>query len=77
MKNAYVSKGKDFKIYPHKIEFMGAKDYTLFINVLVKNMIIEWYFTILFLSYFICIISKTNFYLPPNERPRISMFILY
>jgi hypothetical protein len=76
MKNEYLLKGKDFEIQPHKIEFRMVGTYkegSLFINVLIKKMIIEWYF-ILFLSCFIYIISevKINY----NGYPWICMFIL-
>jgi hypothetical protein len=76
MKNKYLSKGKDFEIQPHRIEFkkgMTNKWGSLFINILIKKMIIEWYF-ILFLSFSIYFDSEViiNY----NGYPHICMFIL-
>jgi hypothetical protein len=51
MKSRYLSKGKDFKIQPRKIEFnMGwtCKKGSLFINILIRKMIIEWYFILFY-----------------------------
>jgi hypothetical protein len=77
MKNEYLSKGNYFEIQQHKIEFRmeGTGKYgSIFINVLIRKMIIEWYF-ILFLSCFIYIISevKINY----NVDLDICMFILF
>jgi hypothetical protein len=72
MENKYLSKGKDFEIQPRRIEFRNAYG-SLFINILIKKMIIEWYF-ILFLSCFIHIISEVR--INYNECPRICMLIL-
>jgi hypothetical protein len=47
MKNRYLKKGTDFEIQPRKIEFRmeeTGKESSLFINTLIKKMIIEWYF---------------------------------
>jgi hypothetical protein len=78
MENRYLLKGKDFEIQPRRIEFrMGVtgKHGSLFINILIKKMIIEWYF-ILFSIIFIYIVSKVkiNYY---NINPLIGIFILY
>jgi hypothetical protein len=72
MENEYLSKGKDFEIQPHKIEFRNAY-FSLFINILIKKMIIEWYF-ILFLSCFIYLISEVRIHY--NQEARTCMFIL-
>jgi hypothetical protein len=76
MENEYLSKGKDFEIQPRRIEFRMEKTGkygSLFINILIKKMIIEWYF-ILFLSCFIHVISEVM--INYNEYPHICMFIL-
>jgi hypothetical protein len=72
MENRYLLKGKYFEIQPRRIEF-GIGHGSLFINILIKKMIIEWYF-ILFLSCFIYIISE--FRINYSENPNICMFIL-
>jgi hypothetical protein len=62
MENEYLSKGKDFQIQPRRIEFRmeGTGNCgSLFINILIKKMIVEWYF-VLFLSYFIYVISEVR-----------------
>jgi hypothetical protein len=76
MKNKHLVKGKDLEIQPRRIEFrMKETDKlgSLFINILIKRMIVEWYF-IQFLSFFIYIVSevKINYY----GYPDICMFIL-
>jgi hypothetical protein len=76
MKNRYLKKGKDFEIQPRRIEFRmkgTGKRGSLFINILIKKMIIEWYF-ILFLSCFIYVISEVR--VNYNKYTRICMFIL-
>jgi hypothetical protein len=76
MENEHLSKGKDFELQPRRIEFMMEgidKEGSLFINIFIKRMIIEWYF-ILFLSCFIYIISEVM--INYAEDPAICMFIL-
>jgi hypothetical protein len=72
MENKYLSKGKDFEIQPRRIEFRNPCG-SLFVNILIKKMIIEWYF-IPFLSFFICIISEVR--INYNGNPEMCMFIL-
>jgi hypothetical protein len=75
MENKYLSKGEHFEIQPRRIEFKmegTGKRGSLFINILIKKMIIEWYF-VLFLSCFICIISEVR--INYTEDPAICMFI--
>jgi hypothetical protein len=46
MENKYLEKGKDFQIQPHKIQFEMEGTHkvgSLFVDVLIKRMIIEWY----------------------------------
>jgi hypothetical protein len=46
MKSKYLEKGKDFELQPHKIEFKMERTHkvgSLFVNVLIKKMIVEWY----------------------------------
>jgi hypothetical protein len=46
VENKYLEKGKDFEIQPRRIEFKMEgthKEGSLFVNVLIKKMIIEWY----------------------------------
>jgi hypothetical protein len=76
MENRYLSKGEDFEIQPRRIEFrMKGTDNrgSLFINILIKKMIIEWFF-ILFLSCFTYVISEVR--INYNGYPQICMFIL-
>jgi hypothetical protein len=76
MENKYFSKGEGFEIQPRRIEFKMKeidKQGSLFINILIRKMIIEWYF-ILFLSCFIYIISEVR--INYNENPHICMFSL-
>jgi hypothetical protein len=75
MENKYLSKGKHFEIQSRKIEFRmerTVKGGSLFIDILIKKMIIEWYFT-LFPSCFIYIISEVR--INYNENPYMCMFI--
>jgi hypothetical protein len=75
VENKYLSKGKDFEIQPRRIEFRMEetnKHGSLFINILVKKMIIEWYFVLL-LSCFIYIISEVR--VSYSEYPNICLFI--
>jgi hypothetical protein len=74
MENEHLSKGKDFEIQPRKIEFSMEEHHggSLFINILIKKMIIEWYF-ILFLSCFIYVISEVR--INYNGNLAICMFI--
>jgi hypothetical protein len=62
MENAHLSKGKDFEILPRKIEFkkgMTTKLGSLYINILIKKMIIEWYF-ILFYRVSFLLLAKSG-----------------
>jgi hypothetical protein len=77
VENRYLSKGNHFEIQPRRIEFKMKGTFkwgSLFINFLIKKMIIEWYF-IPFLSYFICIISEVRINYS-NGYPNICMFFL-
>jgi hypothetical protein len=47
MENEHLSKGEDFEIQPCRVEFrmfVSHKAGSLFINILIRKMIIEWYF---------------------------------
>jgi hypothetical protein len=49
IENKYLDKGRDFEIQGDKIEFRMEtinKSGSHFINSLIRNMIIEWYFNI-------------------------------
>jgi hypothetical protein len=62
MENEYFLKGKHFEIQPGRVEFRMEGTFengSLFINILIKKIIIEWYF-VLFLSCFICVISEVR-----------------
>jgi hypothetical protein len=75
IKNKYLSKGKDFEIQPRRIEFRMKetdKKGSVFINILIKRIMIEWYFT-LFLLYFIYVISEVR--VNYNGYPYICMLI--
>jgi hypothetical protein len=75
MENESLSRGEEFEIQPRRIEFgmEGTGKYgSLFINILIKKMIIEWYF-ILFLSCFIHVISEVK--ISDNRFRHICMFI--
>jgi hypothetical protein len=75
MENKYLSKGEDFEIQPRRIEFRmegTGKGGSLFTNILIKKIIIEWYF-IPFLSYFIYMTSK--FRINYNGSTQICVFI--
>jgi hypothetical protein len=77
MKNRYQKKGKYFEIQPRRIEFkMGDSDKygSLFLNILIKKMIFEWYF-FLFLSCLIYAISEVRIKYN-GGFPDICMFIL-
>jgi hypothetical protein len=73
MENEYLPKGKDSEIQPRRIEFTMKEHYrgSLFINFLIKKVIVEWYFA-LFLSCFIYIISEVR--VNYNVFPNICMF---
>jgi hypothetical protein len=76
MENKYLSKGKDFEIQPRRIEFRmreTGKEGSLFINILIKKIIIEGYF-IVFLSFFVYVISEVR--INCNEYAHKCMFIL-
>jgi hypothetical protein len=76
VENSYLSKGEDFEIQPRRIEFKMKGPYadgSLFINILIKRMIIEWYF-ILFLSFSVYFISEVR--INYNEYANICMFTL-
>jgi hypothetical protein len=76
MEKEYLSKGKDFKIGPRRIEFGMKGTYKkgyLFISILIKKMIIEWYF-ILFLYCFIYVISEVRINYGYGY-PDVGMFI--
>jgi hypothetical protein len=76
MENEHLSRGKDFEIQPRRIEFRmkwTGNEGSLFINILIKKMIIEWYFVLLPLC-FIYIISEVTINYDIN--PGICMFIL-
>jgi hypothetical protein len=77
MESKYHSKGKDFEIRPRGIEFRIDEHYkgSLFINILIKKMIIEWYL-ILFLLCFIFVISEVRIDYNEDESLYICMFIL-
>jgi hypothetical protein len=67
----------NFEIYLRRIKFMkGAKaeERSLFIDILIKKIIIEWCF-ILFVSCFIYIISEVRINYNYDEDPDIRMFI--
>jgi hypothetical protein len=73
IENKYLEKGKDFKMQPRRIDFTMEGTYksgSLFINILIKKMIVEWYF-ILFLSCLIYIISEVR--INYNYNPSIRM----
>jgi hypothetical protein len=62
IENEYLLKEKDFEIQSGRIEFRmdkSGKYGSLFMNVLIKKMIIEWYF-ILFLLCFIYVTSEVR-----------------
>jgi hypothetical protein len=76
MESKYLSKVEHFEIQPRRIEFrMGGtwERGSLFVNILIKKMIIEWFF-ILFLLCLIRIISEVR--INYNGYPNICMFIL-
>jgi hypothetical protein len=78
IENKCLLKGKYFEIQPRGIEFKmdeTSKQGSFFINILIKMMIIEWYF-ILFLSCFTYVISEFRINYDYNEDPWICMFIL-
>jgi hypothetical protein len=75
IENKHLLKGKDFELQPRRIEFrmkMVGDWGSLFINILIRKMIIEWYF-ILFLSCFIYIVSEVR--INYNGYPHICTFI--
>jgi hypothetical protein len=80
MENKYVMR-EDFEIQPHRIEFrmkfirFANKHCSVFINILIKKMIIEWYF-ILFLQFFIYIISEFKINYSYDSKTFICMFIV-
>jgi hypothetical protein len=76
VENEHLLKGKDFEIQPRRIELRMKGTWkcgSLFINILIKKMIIEWFF-IVFLSYFIYVISEVR--ISYDIAPGLCMFIL-
>jgi hypothetical protein len=77
MEIAHLSEGEHFEIQPRRIEFRMKETNkwgSLFLDILIKKMIIEWYF-ILFLSCFIYVISEVRINYSSGYS-YICMFIL-
>jgi hypothetical protein len=80
MENKYLEKGKDFEIYLRRIEFRIegiVKFNSLFSNILIKKMIIEWYFILFCCISFILLVKSRSTIMNYFGCVCLSIFFLY